>query len=501
MSEEEHIYEFNREYEEKSSTDSKRSIPPISTFTKGTGNGTEGYPTTLYNSKDDNQSMANLESNNNDSSNTDSSSESMSVASPSQQQKLSQPQETQQQPTQHQQLLQQQQQPHAYNTPAAGFPYSNQVLVTSSSQETNGVQASHIIHSGAIPATMVPAGMSLQGHTVIPFMTSTSAPSQGIIQAGGPDQMMQYSTSAMHLLTSAGQPVYSMPAPVQPNSSVIYVNDSIPVQPTVLPHNIDLQQHLQHQHQPPKNGSAEEKNDQDDDSRKISLATLVSNAQNMQPLVQAGTNQRPGLPHLMQLNPPAQSMSSLGGPIPQHFIPGPGPIPIQGSIATGNYGNAQVLPPQQQQEVPTSVVCMPPHIGPPPHGMVEQPNPMIGAGPGPGGIGMPDGVEGNQQGPGSSAVRRNSKRRGNKRDVPVDEKDNRYYERRDRNNKAAKRSRDARKIREEQVGMRAHYLEKENDFLRAQLNTLREEANSLRLLLAQRPPVNQMQPTGQPPMQ
>lgn len=76
----------------------------------------------------------------------------------------------------------------------------------------------------------------------------------GIIQAGGPDQMMQYSTSAMHLLTSAAQPVYSMPAPVQPNSSVIYVNDSIPVQPTVLPHNIDLQQHLQHQHQPPKNG-------------------------------------------------------------------------------------------------------------------------------------------------------------------------------------------------------------------------------------------------------
>lgn len=40
MSEEEHIYEFNRDYEEKSSTDSKRSIPPISTFTKGTGNGT-----------------------------------------------------------------------------------------------------------------------------------------------------------------------------------------------------------------------------------------------------------------------------------------------------------------------------------------------------------------------------------------------------------------------------------------------------------------------------
>lgn len=122
--------------------------------------------------------MANLESNNNDSSNTDSSSESMSVASPSQQQKLSQPQETQQQPTQHQHLLQQQQ-PHAYNTTAAGFPYSNQVLVTRSSQETNGVQASQIIHSGGIPAAMVPAGMSLQGHTVIPFMTSTSAPTQG----------------------------------------------------------------------------------------------------------------------------------------------------------------------------------------------------------------------------------------------------------------------------------------------------------------------------------
>ncbi|XP_041459538.1 trithorax group protein osa-like isoform X2 [Lytechinus variegatus] len=511
MSEEEQMYEFNPEYEEESSTDSKpSSIPPISTFTKGSGNGAEAFPTGLYNSKDNTHSMANLESNNNDSSNTDSSSESMSVASPSQQKLSQQPQETQQQPTQHQQLLPQ---PQAYNPAATDFPYTNQVLVTSSSpQETNGVLPSHVIHSGPLPTAMAPTGMPLPGHPVIPFMassSSTSGPTPSIISSGGPEQMVQYSSSAMHLLTSTAQPVYSMPAPGPTSASIIHVNDTVPVQPTVLPHNIDLQHHLQHQLQqqqhPPKNGSAEEKEDQNDDSRKISLATLVSHAQ-MQPPVQAGSNPRPGLPpHLMQLNPPAQTMSSLGGPVQQHFVPGPGPIPIQGSIATGNYGNAQVLPPQQQQQqqqqVPTSVVCMPPHMGPPPHGMVEQPNPMIGAGPGPGGIGMPDGVEDSQQSPGSSGARRNNKRRGNKRDVPNDEKDARYYERRDRNNKAAKRSRDARKIREEQVGMRAHYLEKENDFLRAQLNTLREEANSLRLLLAQRPPVNQMQPTGQPPMQ
>jgi primosomal protein N'' len=42
--------------------------------------------------------------------------------------------------------------------------------------------------------------------------------------------------------------------------------------------------------------------------------------------------------------------------------------------------------------------------------------------------------------------------RGEKRPIPEDQKDEKYYERRKRNNQAAKKSRDARKIREDQVG-------------------------------------------------
>lgn len=41
--------------------------------------------------------------------------------------------------------------------------------------------------------------------------------------------------------------------------------------------------------------------------------------------------------------------------------------------------------------------------------------------------------------------------RGEKRPIPDEHKDDKYYERRKRNNQAAKKSRDARKIREDQV--------------------------------------------------
>ncbi|XP_022202872.2 cell death specification protein 2-like [Nilaparvata lugens] len=62
-------------------------------------------------------------------------------------------------------------------------------------------------------------------------------------------------------------------------------------------------------------------------------------------------------------------------------------------------------------------------------------------------------------------------------------KDERYFERRKRNNLAAKKSRDARKIREDQIALRATILEQENAVLRAQVFTLKEEAQSLRQLL------------------
>lgn len=51
---------------------------------------------------------------------------------------------------------------------------------------------------------------------------------------------------------------------------------------------------------------------------------------------------------------------------------------------------------------------------------------------------------------------------------------------------AAKKSRDQRKLREETVAMRAGLLEKENAVLRAQLSNLREEKNSLEVILMKR---------------
>ena len=76
--------------------------------------------------------------------------------------------------------------------------------------------------------------------------------------------------------------------------------------------------------------------------------------------------------------------------------------------------------------------------------------------------------------------------RNEKKSIPDDSKDERYFERRKRNNAAAKKSRDSRKHREDEIAIRASYLEKENAILRAQVSTLREEANSLRQLLLQK---------------
>ncbi|XP_041371582.1 hepatic leukemia factor-like [Gigantopelta aegis] len=86
-----------------------------------------------------------------------------------------------------------------------------------------------------------------------------------------------------------------------------------------------------------------------------------------------------------------------------------------------------------------------------------------------------------------SAIQQTQKRpRSEKKAIPVDQKDNKYFERRKRNNNAAKKSRDARKAREDEIAIRASFLEKENAILRAQVATLREEANSLRQLLLQK---------------
>lgn len=59
--------------------------------------------------------------------------------------------------------------------------------------------------------------------------------------------------------------------------------------------------------------------------------------------------------------------------------------------------------------------------------------------------------------------------------IPEDLKDDRYWARRRKNNVAAKRSRDARRLKENQIAIRAGFLEKENTALRMEVADLRKE--------------------------
>ncbi|XP_033019463.1 thyrotroph embryonic factor isoform X1 [Lacerta agilis] len=59
--------------------------------------------------------------------------------------------------------------------------------------------------------------------------------------------------------------------------------------------------------------------------------------------------------------------------------------------------------------------------------------------------------------------------------VPEDQKDEKYWTRRKKNNVAAKRSRDARRLKENQITVRAAFLEKENTALRTEVAELRKE--------------------------
>ncbi|XP_039991040.1 TEF transcription factor, PAR bZIP family member a isoform X2 [Xiphias gladius] len=59
--------------------------------------------------------------------------------------------------------------------------------------------------------------------------------------------------------------------------------------------------------------------------------------------------------------------------------------------------------------------------------------------------------------------------------VPEEQKDERYWQRRKKNNLAAKRSRDARRLKENQITVRAAFLERENTALRTEVAELRKE--------------------------
>lgn len=68
--------------------------------------------------------------------------------------------------------------------------------------------------------------------------------------------------------------------------------------------------------------------------------------------------------------------------------------------------------------------------------------------------------------------------------IPEDMKDDRYWARRRKNNVAAKRSRDARRLKENQIAIRASFLEKENGALRLEVADLRKELGRCRNILA-----------------
>ena len=59
--------------------------------------------------------------------------------------------------------------------------------------------------------------------------------------------------------------------------------------------------------------------------------------------------------------------------------------------------------------------------------------------------------------------------------VPTDAKDERYWEKREKNNVAARRSREARRLKENQIALRTAFLEKENSVLRTQLDEAKAE--------------------------
>ena len=66
---------------------------------------------------------------------------------------------------------------------------------------------------------------------------------------------------------------------------------------------------------------------------------------------------------------------------------------------------------------------------------------------------------------------------------PSDSKDHQYWERRRKNNLAAKRSRDARRAKEDEIAIRAAFLEQENVQLKWEVTRLKSETGRLRAVL------------------
>ena len=62
-------------------------------------------------------------------------------------------------------------------------------------------------------------------------------------------------------------------------------------------------------------------------------------------------------------------------------------------------------------------------------------------------------------------------------------KNNKYWAKRCKNNEAAKRSREARRLKENQIAMRARYLEEENLALKGEVDNLKKENTELKQMM------------------
>ncbi|XP_045164661.2 transcription factor VBP-like [Mercenaria mercenaria] len=67
--------------------------------------------------------------------------------------------------------------------------------------------------------------------------------------------------------------------------------------------------------------------------------------------------------------------------------------------------------------------------------------------------------------------------------MPEEPRDDSYWEKRKKNNESAKRSREARRMKEEQIALRVVYLEQENLQLRTEVSLLKGEIEKLRCML------------------
>lgn len=74
-------------------------------------------------------------------------------------------------------------------------------------------------------------------------------------------------------------------------------------------------------------------------------------------------------------------------------------------------------------------------------------------------------------------------RKRKKQFVPDELKNNKYWAKRYKNNEAAKRSREARRLKENQIAMRARFLEEENNALKGEVDVLKKENSDLKQMM------------------